>query len=478
MAFDGWFQFDGSEIINVSRTEQYCRSLGMDWLKPQYNNKALGYMLGDGLTYRTPLLDDAPWVDGEMEESLDFLGLYPLGVDSIESSTRTAQVYEHIGNGGSVRGVRHGVKTMVFSGALCATSEDGAEYGLRWLKQVLNGAPCGPGAAGCDGGELCYLSAEPDMIVPDEHEGWTISLVEPEGGSGFGEGGFGSGPFGGGTSTAVWVPPTGPVAYVDPAPCLTPYQRTLRNVTVTNGPIVTAKRRMSNGGAVWTVSFTMVAGMPYEFGPEVPIIRGFMHPTDNPWVDGIEGAWTPNPYLVQEAECVTPVYSPVYDPNCPALIPPPLPPTVALGCFEQPDNWYRRHITIPEQYVPLWGDVVPKIEVHAPGDSEVRAVRVRFYADPFGEGNPNIDPCAYCGDILISYIPRNSTLVFDGSDETVYIEQGGKARRRADSLVYKTDGTPFDWPVLTCGMGYVVTFDLPQTQVAPLVDLSLIARVI
>jgi hypothetical protein len=459
MAFDGWYQFDGSEIINVARTEQYCRNMGMGWLKPQYNNEALGYMLGDGRIYRTPLLDDAPWADGDLLESFDFLGMYPLGIDGVESATRSATVFEHIGDGGNVRGVRHGVKSMVFSGALCAVSEEGAEYGLRWLKQVLNGAPCGGGTNGveCQGADLCYLSAEPWMQVPGPGE--PDLYGEPYGAGNYGVGLYGAG--------------------VNPTSCLMPYQRTLRNVTVTNGPVVTAKRRMQNGGAVWTVSFTAVAGTPYEFGPEVPIIKGFMHPTADPWAPGITGgSYTPGPYLVEEAACLVPTYAPVYDPLCPALIPPPLPPTVALGCFEQPANWYRRHITIPEQYVPLWGDVVPRIEVHAPTTEEVRSIRLRFYADPYNEGNPNSDPCAFCGDILISYIPRNSTLVFDAADREVYIQTGGDNRRRADSLVYKTDGTPFDWPVLSCGMAYVVTFDLPQTQVAPLIDLSLIARVI
>lgn len=459
MAFDGYFVFDGSEVINVARTEQYAKNLGATWLRPQYNNDSLGYMLGDGLRYTTPLLDDAPWVDGDLNESLDFLGLYPLGIEGLESATRTATVFEGIGNGGVVRNIRHSTKTSVFSGAILAMSEAGAEYGLRWLKQVLNGAPCGGGTNGveCSGADLCYLSAAPNMEVPTENE--------PEfSGPAYNEGLYGDGLYGFGLT---------------PETCLTPYLRTLRNVTVTQGPLVTAKRSLSDGSAVWTVSFTMVAGKPYEFGASVPIIEGFLaDETMPPWAPGIEGGlYTSSPYAVVEASCPTPVYSPVYDPLCPAMIPPPGPASVAMGCFPSPSNWFRRHITIPEQYIPLWGDVVPRIEIHVDQEA-VRGLRLRFYADPDNTGDPNIDPCAFCGDILFSYIPPNCTLVFDAVDQEVYIQQQGHGRRRADSLVFKTDGTPFDWPVLSCGSAYIVTFDMTQTQVAPVIDMSLTARVI
>jgi hypothetical protein len=477
MAFDGYFIFDGSEVINVARTEQYAKNLGARWLRPQYNNDSLGYMVGDGPTYKTPLLDDAPWVDEDLPESLDFLGAYPLGIDGLESATRQAVVFESIGNGGVVRNIRHGTKSMVFNIALCAVSEEGAEYGIRWLKQVLNGSPCGGGTnqVECSGADLCYLSAAPQMELPHPLDGYTLSAGT---GSGtYGEGLYGDGTYGSGSgSSVVLVPPATP-PYFNPEPCLTPYLRTLRNVTVTQGPVVTGKRLLSDGSAVWIASFTAVAGTPYEFGAEVPIIEGFMGSDAAPWAPGITGGqYTSGPYVVQEVQCPVPTYKPVYDPLCPAVIPPPPPASVAMGCFPTPKNWYRRHITIPEANIPLWGDVVPKIEVHA--DTEVRGLRLRFYADPYNTNDPNVDPCAYCGDILISYVPSNSTLVFDAVDQEVYIQYQGAGRRRADSLVFKTDGTPFEWPVLSCGMSYIVTFDMPQTQVVPRVDLSLTPRVI
>lgn len=454
MAWDGYFQLDGTEVINVARTEAYARNLGAHWLLPRFKNEALPYMLGDGAKYLTPLLDDAPWVDEDSPESLDFFGFYPLGVDGIESSTRQGTTFESIADGGAVRGLRHGTKTIVFSGLLLAVSEAGAEWGMRWLKQVLNGAPCGGGTYGldCNGADLCYFSSEPWMEIPTLDDG--TYLVDGEVVRGRRE-------------------------FFDPTPCLEPYWRTLRNVTVTNGPLLDAKRATSDGGAVWSVQFTASVGNPYEFGRDLAIIRDFMEPgVSNPWViEDFGGTYDLDGHVVAEPDCTPKVYTPLVDPLCPALIPPPGPTSVPLGCFNPPANWVRRQITVPKEYIPLWGEVVPVLSVHA-RRGEVRDLRLRFYTDVSETGDPNVDPCSFCGDVLISYIPNDHTLVFDAAAKQVYVERRGQERRRADSVVYKTDGTPFDWPALTCGFGYIVTFDLPQTQTPPSVDLALTARVI
>lgn len=472
MAWDGWHQFDGSEIINVQRTTQYAKNMRVPWFHSAHDTDSLGFMLGDGITYRTPLLDNAPWMDDDEPASGDFLGLYPLDIVGIESSSRTAEVVESTLNGGAVRSVRHGTKTFVYSAVLVALSEEAAEYGMRWLKQVLNGAPCGGGTNGviCSGADLCYLSAEPDMEIPTSLDGATlVHVTDPYGG-----GGYGGGTYGG--ALDVVVPPVQPPVF-NPDPCLAPYLRTFRNVTVTQGPNVTSKQKISDGGAAWTVTFTMVAANPYEFGREVPIIEDFMEAAI-PWAAGVTGGtFDAEGAVYAEVPCYAPVYAPVYDPLCPALIPPPPAPDVPLGCYVPPQNWHRRQITIPRQFVPLWGDVLPVIQVHA-RHGEVRNMRVRFYTDVNNTGNPNQDPCAWCGDIVFSYIPANSTLVFDGPSQEVYVQGQGNVRRRAESLVFRTDGKPFDWPALTCGFGYIVTFDLAQTQVPPAVDLSLTARVI
>jgi hypothetical protein len=251
-------------------------------------------------------------------------------------------------------------------------------------------------------------------------------------------------------------------------------------VLINVGPTITDKRETSDGGAVWTVTFTAVAGEPWIYGSEVPVLEGFMDPDiPVPWAGGTvpDGGYLDlDGFIFPESACATEVFAPLQDPLFPTVIPPPLPPSVPLGNYNPPANWRRRQITVPNNYIPLWSDVVPKISVHA-RDHELRNLRLRFYPDVQADGDISDDPCSYCGDIVISYIPQGYTLVFDGSERQVYAYDATQQRRTANGLVFATDGAPFEWPVLTCGFGYIITFDLPQTQHPPVVDLSLFPRV-
>ena len=92
MAWNGYFTFGGTEVINVARTEAYARNAGIGWFKPVYRNEALPLILGD--TYTSPLQDDAPWTDPDDLSSYDFYGVYPLDITGIEDSTVTAEVVE------------------------------------------------------------------------------------------------------------------------------------------------------------------------------------------------------------------------------------------------------------------------------------------------------------------------------------------------------------------------------------------------
>lgn len=506
MAWDGYFEYDGNEIINVSRLESYVRSAGHDWFRPVYENEVLPFMLGHGSRYISPLMDDAPWTDPDIPESFDFYGLYPLDVTGIEDSSRSSSVVESLGEGGVAGRLRHGTKSVVFNTILLAGNDAGAEYGIQWLKRALLGSACGVTSGSiCNGADLCYLSSSPDMDLPDASAvaalldgGHFVNLDVPvqietddpdlDGGSPTGLPNY---QFDGGTvgqtvglvTTKNVYPfnftPDGSV--LNSMECLEPLLRTFRKVVFNSGPQVTAKRETTDGAAVWTVQFTAVAGSPYQLGAEVPVIEGLLDPdVPVPWAGGEEpegGLIDLDGFIFPETKCVETVYDPIYDPKYPAVVAPPTPPSIPLGFYQPPVNWRRRQFTIPRQYVPSWGEVVPKVEVHARA-ADLRNLRLRFYSDPFSIGDISDDPCAYCGDIVISYVPKDHTMVLDGSEEAVYVIAPGGIRRRAESLVFRTDGTPFDWPTLTCGFGFIVTLDLPQTQKPPVVDLSLFPRAV
>lgn len=548
IAWFGYFEFDGNEVINCARTEAYARDL--PWFRPVYNNDNLCMLLGHD-RYVSPLVDDAPWVDPNQPESLDFYGFYPLNVTGLEDSTRAATSVESLGNGGIPGRSRHATRSVVFSGVLIAATDAAAHYGMRWLNEATSGGACGGGGNG-EGGTMCYLSSEPQLEEVTERgfvgapavldggfflpTGDTIDAVidggnastdptdsidggdvEQGGGDEVIDGGSavvtgdnvsqlyyyahndsvildggapgalpdlvidGGGP---GVPTPILASPA-PWPFnayssnpPNPAACLPPYQRTLYRVGV-GAPAIDAKNQTSDGGQAWTVGFTAVAGCPFETGAEVPVIAGFGNPeVVMPWVLGeppVGGSFDPLGFILVEEPCAETVSLPLYDPTWPQVLAPPAPSNVPLGNYTPPINWRRRQFTVPKQYVPGWGEVVPKISVHA-RLTDLRTLRLRFYSDPFEVGDISDDPCAYCGDIVISYVPKDHTLVLDGPEESVYVISPGGAKRRAEGLVYKTDGTPFQWPELTCGFGYIVTLDTPQTQVAPVVDLSLFSR--
>lgn len=423
---------DGGEIINVARTETYMSD--RHWFAPLYAGNDLRVMLGDDV-YVSPKLDPAPWFDPTIPESEDFYGFYPLDTSGYENSTRGSTVQESTIDGGNSGRLRHGTKSVVFNGLLFGATDAAVNYGMEWLKRALLGNVCS------------------DRLVTTQSVGVEMAYL--------------SGP-----------PVLNPSPSVSPTTTLFNLTRKLHRMVVNNGPTITSKaQELSCGGSMWSVQFTGVAGNAFEYSAERPIIAGYMDPTvSNPWVPGvIPGTYSTSPTSFVEVACGDDTWQPIFDPLCPALIAPPPPPSVPLGCYEPETTWYRRKITIPAENIPLWGQVVPTLTAFAP--AEIRNLRVRFYPDPSGTNDPDSNPCSFQGDIVFSYIPPGGTLIFDGVKEQVFIITSTGHRRRADSLAFRTDGRPFTWPTLSCGYGHIMTFDLPVGETLPYVDLALTARI-
>ena len=421
MAWMGYFEIDGQEIINVSRTETYAAAYGVS-LRKVFRNSALGPMLGQ--TYTNPTTDDAPWMDPIQPESGDFLGVYPLSITGIEDATTFSSVTESVLDGGVVSRPRSASRTVVFSALLVATSDCGAEYGMRWLRTALQGGTCTDQS--CRGATMCYLRCEPKT-------GDTLDT----------------------------------------------HLRSLHRVSPTLGPVVSLKAPLSGcDSVVWQVDWTMVAGMPYEFAAERPLVSNFNDGADDFYVNPAYASerYDSDGVTTTEFVCLPSVYRPVFDPACPQVIAPPPLPSVAIGCFNFPSEFERRFFTIPAAEIPSWGQVVPTIELKV-GLTDVRNLRLRFYSDVGATGDPTSDPCAYCGDIVFSYLPAGSTFIFDGVERVTQVLSPGSPPRRADAVVFKSDGTPFDWPELSCGFNYLVTLDLPGGETFPDVSMSLTSKV-
>lgn len=148
----------------------------------------------------------------------------------------------------------------------------------------------------------------------------------------------------------------------------------------------------------------------------------------------------------------------IVDPDCTPIPPPPRAPLVLDDCIEAPTTWRRYHTTIPAQAVPAWSAAVPVITLTTAA-SEVRQVRLRFTAVPFDRRVDQMNPCDYCGEFIVSYIPPNSALVIDSVTEAVTIDVAATGTQTAQNLLYGTDGGPVTWPTLSCEVQYVMTVD-------------------
>lgn len=429
MGWSGYVTFDGTEILNASRVEALAGS--KPWFKAAVENSVLEEALDDP-AYTD--IQNAPWWDPDDSASERFYGLYPISVTGIEDSSRSSAVVESTEDGGVPGRVRHGIKSVLLNVVIVAEDTLGAEYGMRWARRALLGAVCSPllSTQTSLGATLGYLAAEP-LYEPNPAVGQAFQILA--------------------------------------------LRRTLRRVTFNAGPSVLAKAdNLSCGGSAWNIQFSGVAANPYEYGYERPIIQGYLDPDiENPWAPGVAvGDFSTSSTTFTEVNCGDNLWDPIYDPLCAALIVPPSPPSIPLGCYDPPASWDRWQITVPAVNIPTWGEVVPIMEFSA--STVVRNTRVRFYRDPDGTFDPGDFPCDFIGDAVISYIPASGSIIFDGVNKEIAVITASGQRRRADSLVFRTDGKPFQWPALTCGYQHILTIDTEVGGDLPVLDMSLALR--
>jgi hypothetical protein len=418
--FLGYLSYAGTEVWNSERVATYAGELvpGI-----QVSNCAecedLAEVLGDK-AYTTPFVDQAPWFDPFNPHTWDFCGVVPLSAEGVEDSTTAATVTDLVGGGGYVSSPLPKAREMRFTGLLIGADEAAVEAGMSWLKAVLETNPCSS-TPGCTGDHLCYLSACPEICEDSPGYG----DPDPR------------------TGTRPRVCPTG-VPATDTEGCMFDYLRHMRLVTTTSGPTITQKYSPTCG-AMWQVEWTMVAGVPYAYSSN-RFIGSTTCPSDQCVV-------------VNEIACEPAADLIVQDPDCPPLPDPPRPPDIIDDCIEFPDEWCRFDIQIPADLVPTWATGIPMVQLRT-GNDDVRQLRLRYYSNPFDRPLNQLDGCDYCGEFFISYIPPNSIMTIDGSEEMVQVEQPGGRISTANHLLYGTDGGPVSWPELICGIPFTVVVDV------------------
>lgn len=162
------------------------------------------------------------------------------------------------------------------------------------------------------------------------------------------------------------------------------------------------------------------------------------------------------------------------DPDCPTPPTPPGPPTIDEDCITQPDSYSRTVVEIPDDTVPRNLTAYPVITLVA-GSADVRQARIRFWENPSNLTIDQLDPCAYVGEIIVSYLAAGATMVIDGVLHEATISLPGYPDQNANHVLYGPDGGPVFWPELSGGIPYLVTLELdssaPYTDTLMTIDL-------
>lgn len=148
------------------------------------------------------------------------------------------------------------------------------------------------------------------------------------------------------------------------------------------------------------------------------------------------------------------------DPDCATVPSPPRPPSVPSDCIEDVGVWRRYYVAIPAINISDWLSVVLTLEIET-GAVAARQVRVRVYPNPFNYAPEQVDTDEWCAEQIISYMPASTVLTLDGMTMRAWAEVNQGAPQSADHLLYGTGGQPPTWPILSCGISYLVSLEVP-----------------
>lgn len=253
----------------------------------------------------------------------------------------------------------------------------------------------------------------------------------------------------------------------DPEDCLDGVLRRLRNVTCTSGPTIIERFNTCQlGGAMWRVEFTLTAGSPwiYHIIPTEFSTVEVGDPDGNGGNGNGGTRFEPKPGIVPTSCDEQQPIRPLNDPDCPLPPSPPRPP-LPDSCGVMPATYFRRAVGIPGDVMGPWQQGVPVVRLRTLSNTAARQVRVRFYPNPLERTSlDDLEECGYCGEFIVSYMPGNAELVIDGMTQTAQVFLSGDRVRNATHLLYATDGGPMIWPLLTCGIPYIMTLDTAPTS--------------
>lgn len=413
MAYDGWMEYNGIELLNVARTSRLSSALGLGLVRVKAHTVELietrlgvlgdsgegeGFGLdpfgvepfGVGEASAEGGYDDiteAPWYDPDYPASAEFAGFIPLAVQGLDDSTLEANVVEYVTDGGRAGSHRSTTLPIVFNLVLVGSTERGVEFGKRWLDRLLRRSS---DSGFCSGTDLTYFRYAAED-APKVHR---------------------------------------------------------RDVALTRGSSVTRKRN-TRCAVAWTVTFTLTAADPYEYGEEVQVLDNLGGTVTGP---GIVASGNRS---LSHRTCPTYDYSPIFDPMYPALVESPQAPDFyPTGWVMTSGMAFTRHWARVQAIEPSSLLTVPVFTITSP--SEARMVRVSIWP-----GDTPVDAqCDPLFSAVLTYVPSNQEFVLDGEQRAAYVWDGSSPMvRRSDSLVYAPEAKPVEWAAFNDHGGLLVALD-------------------
>lgn len=410
MAYIGYLQLGGNEIVNSARVTTYAQGLGITAISCAQCD-TLPRALGDD-PYISPDTDDAPWFDPTVVASKEFAGVLGLEITGLDQPFNVREPIPLAADGAALSPVRRRQREILVRALLFAGSECGLSYGRTWMAAAVRGSGCG---LDCVGDDLCFLTCCP--------------------------------------------PPCSEPPPVPDDDCGNNEWRTLYNVGVLEGPVIRETTRLNNGW-MQEVEFTLVAGNPFIYHRPTLVANG---PTAGQVIPGFNEETPPD--CSESTNCVNDANP---DPLCRVLPLPTLPLVPVDPCFPTGSFVaFRTVITVPRGQTPNWLETVPLLQIRV-GPATLRRFMIRWYTnnaeiDCFeGLENPVpserlISPCDACAEIHIPVVPPNSTLTLDGRVERAWVDcPGGPGLATAEPYIFGRGGTSFQWPAFGCGQALCI----------------------
>ncbi len=415
-SYDGYLCLGGIEIVNKGRLSQMI-GIGRgpegimckDCAPCPEMDEALGYVGG----YNPA---ENPWYDPNIPDSDDFAGLLVTSITGLEpgNTFSTTPITENATVGATLKRRAHrAAPQIVVTGLLMARTCAGMEYGYAWLRSAVRGS-CTP-TNFCSGDDLTFIVGPPNF--PDED--------------------------------------CGPVDF--PAE-LVPYLRTFKGAAIVDGPKITSIVPRGCPSCyecgMLEVQFTLSAADPCIY--HEPIDLGgasFVLIEDS---DCIEWIFDPDGTEDCSDDC-PPAPNCAVDPRCVDLAPPAM-PTIVSSCVNDciSGDQFRACLTIPGGTFPSNTEGTVVLTINS-GDLPLTNIEVDVWENPIDLDPAQLEDCAKCASLAISYVAANSSLVIDGTQRTSTINCPLGTSVRANPYIANTNGTiNFTYPLFDCAGDYTI----------------------